>query len=546
MSTPAQAFAPVLTNRLWLVCALLLWVGCSAAYFLTAPGRIDMFDGGIRHDVTESLIEIGMPAVRDPNFPGIPGRRGLRYAWYELGSSLAAVPFVWLGGALGHGSLESRQFAFAMTTVPFASGVVALLFMIYGRLGCSLPQALRWSLVVAFATLLWPYAGSTFDAAMQAFWLTLAVWASVEALAAESYAWAVVSAFSFAILINIQEAYVVLAGCAVGVLPVSFRGILQRLRHPIVMVVLAGAAAGLLLIGAANFARYGNPMTTGRQITTGPFPVWGNPMRGLAGLLLSPAKSIFLYSPTCVAALVGLYRLSIRHPNRFAPIVACLGLHLALISTLRFWHGEWAWGPRYLVATVPLVSIGLPFAWRQGRQRILKVALCGVGVYVQFLAISVDHQRYYFDRSLAPFFWLDEKWMYRDSPLFARPRELRNVLRGRDVKHVHAFVPGPRPLSMTSSIFAPAEPATGHFWMRQYLVFVVPRPWTMWSWYLTPEQRPGNLVGMMVAGVAAALLGFGGLFALIFLRRTPSSPSSQTKETEEETREHDLSSQTHR
>jgi len=546
MSTPAQAFTPVLTNRLWLLCALLLWVGCSAAYFLTAPGRIDMFDGGIRPDVTESLIEIGVPAVRDPNFPGIPGRRGLRYAWYELGSSVAAVPFVRLGGALGHGALESRQFAFAMTTVPFASGVVALLFMIYGRLGCSLPQALRWSLVVAFATLLWPYAGSTFDAAMQAFWLTLAVWALVEALRAESYAWAVVSALSFAMLINIQEAYVVLAGCVVGVLPISFRRILQRLRHPIVIVVLTGAAAGLLLIGAANFARYGNPMTTGRQITSGPFPVWGNPMRGLAGLLISPAKSIFLYSPTCVVALLGLYRLSTRYPNRFAPILACLGLHLALISTLRFWHGEWAWGPRYLVATVPLVSIGLPFAWPPGRQRILKAALCGLGVCVQLLAISVDHQVYYFDRSLAPFFWLDETWMYRDSPLFARPRELRRVLRGRDIKYVHAFVPGPRPLSMTSSIFAPEQPVTGHFWVRQYLVFVVPRPWTIWSRYLTPDQRPGNVERMTLVGVAAAFIGFAGLSALIFVRRSPSSPSSQTEETEEEAREHDLSSQAHR
>jgi len=381
---------------------------------------------------------------------------------------------------------------------------------------------------------------------MQAFWLTLAVWASVEALSARSYAWAVVSAFSFAMLINIQEAYVVLAGCAVGVLPISFRRILQRLRHPIVIVILAGAAAGLLLIAAVNFARYGNPMTTGRQITTGPFPVWGNPLRGLAGLLISPAKSIFLYSPTCAVALLGLYRLSTRHSNRFAPILACLGLHLALISTLRFWHGEWAWGPRYLVATVPLVSIGLPFAWRPSRQRILKAALCSLGVCIQLLAISVDHQVYYFDRSLAPFFWLDERWMYRDSPLFARPRELRRVLRGRDIKHAHALVPGPRPLSMTSSIVAPPQPATGHFWVRQYLVFVVPRPWTIWSWYLTPAQRPGNVERMMVAGVAAAFLSFGSLFALILLQGSPPSPSAQTEETEEETREHDLSSQAHR
>ena len=127
-----------------------------------------MFDGGIRHEVTESLLDIGVPAVRDPAFPGLPGRRGRRYAWYELGSSIAAMPLVAAGRALGHGSLESRQFAFSMTSVPFASAAVALVFLIYGRLGCPLPRAVGWSLVVTFGTLLWPYAGSSFDAAMQA------------------------------------------------------------------------------------------------------------------------------------------------------------------------------------------------------------------------------------------------------------------------------------------------------------------------------------------------------------------------------------------
>ena len=130
-------------------------------------------------------------------------------------------------------------------------------------------------------------------------------------------------------------------------------------------------------------------------------------------------------------------------------------LHLALISMLRFWHGEWAWGPRYLVATVPLVSIGLPFAWPAGRQVTLKRAVCAAGLVVQCLAISVDHQRYYFDRSLAPFFWLDESWMYRDSPLLARPRELASIVRGDDIEYALALVPAPRPFSMTSSIFGP-------------------------------------------------------------------------------------------
>ena len=80
-----------------------------------------MFDGGIRHDVTESLIDIRLPAVRDPWFPGLPGRWGLRYAWDQLGSSVSAIPFVLAGSWLGHGSLEARQFAFSLTTVPFAA-----------------------------------------------------------------------------------------------------------------------------------------------------------------------------------------------------------------------------------------------------------------------------------------------------------------------------------------------------------------------------------------------------------------------------------------
>jgi len=518
-----RPLVPVWRSGRWLAGALLLWVACSAAYFLTAPGRIDMFDGGIRHEVTESLIEIGVPAVRDPAFPGIPGRWGYRYAWYELGSSITAIPFVLVGRALGHGSLESKQFAFSMTTVPFAAAVAALLFLIYGRLGVPLKRALAWALVFAFGTLMWPYAGSSFDAALQAFWLTLAVWSAVEAFEGRSIRWAVVSAIAFAMLINVQEAYVVLVGCAAATAPLTLASVRQRLRDPVVIVVLAGGAAGLLLIAGANFVRYGDPTNTGRMITTGTHPVFGNPLVGLAGLLVSPAKSIFLYSPTCCIAGVGLMRLMKSDARRLAPIPACIVLHLALISLLRFWHGEWAWGPRYLVATLPLVSIGLPFASRSSSGRRIGAVVAAVAVAVQILAVSVDHQRYYFDRSLTPFFWLDESKMYTDSPLLARPRELVLIARGNVVKHARALVPGPRPMSMTSSIFGPPAPqlALGRMWTRQYVVFDVPRPWTFWGRRLPAEQRPGNVELMTIVGGVIALAGFAALAMVAFARDEP-------------------------
>jgi hypothetical protein len=520
-------------NRSWLACAALLWVGCSAVYFLTSPGRIDMFDGGIRHDVTESLIDIGVPAVRDPWFPGLPGRGGYRYAWYELGSSVAAIPFVLLGGRLGHRSLEAKQFAFSMTSVPFAAGAVALVFLIYGRLGLSIRRALSWSLVVAFGTLLWPYAGSSFDAALQAFWLTLAIWAIVEALTSSSKAWAVVSGAAFAVLVNVQEAYVVLGGSMLAVYPFTIAALRKRLSRSVIYVAGAGLTVGVLLIFAANAYRYGNPLETGRVVTGGEIPVLGDPLIGLFGLAFSPAKSILLYSPTVILGLIGLRRLVTGDPERFMPIPACLAIHLALVSSLRFWAGEWAWGPRYLVATVPLVSLGLPFAWPEGEKRQLKWLICGAALTVQLLAISVDHQRYYFERSFEPFFWRDESRMYTDSPLAARAGELATILKGKEWRQAHALVPGPRPFSMTSSIFGPGPGQPPPEWMRNYLVFLVPRPWTLWGWYVPTYERPGPIGLMTMAGAVVALASVGALFALV--GREPSAvPHSQ--ETQEKAR----------
>jgi hypothetical protein len=237
-------------------------------------------------------------------------------------------------------------------------------------------------------------------------------------------------------------------------------------------------------------------------------PLVGNPLVGLAGLFLSPAKSVLLYSPTYAFALLGVRRLMQRDRQRFTVIGGCLMIHIALIASLKFWAGEWAWGPRYLIASLPLACIGLPFAARTGTPRRLLLTACGLGLVVQLLGISVDHQRYYFERSLVPFFWVVESSMYRDSPLFARPAELLAVMREADLPRVRALVPGPRPRSMTSTTYGPdhANILRVPAWMREHLVFVVPRPWPLWSRYLTAEERPGPTERLAAAGCAAALV----------------------------------------
>ena len=47
--------------------------------------------------------------------------------------------------------------------------------------------------------------------------------------------------------------------------------------------------------------------------------------------------------------------------------------------------------------------------------------------------------------------------------------------------------------------------------MREYLVFVVPRPWTLWSRYLPEDQRPGRTDLMSVIGLLVAIASLGTL-----------------------------------
>jgi hypothetical protein len=299
-----------------------------------------------------------------------------------------------------------------------------------------------------------------------------------------------------------------------------------------VWIVALGVACGVGAVLAYNTLAFGNPLKIGRSTVAHPLVGW--PPVGLVGLFLSPAKSILLYSPTYLFALVGLRRLIRHRPTEFAVIGACLVVHVLITSSLRFWAGEWAWGPRYLIVSLPLATIGLPFA-TGARIKPAVVAACGAGLVVQLLAISVDHQRYYFERSFSPYFWLDESTMYTDSPLLARPGELLAVIQGRDLDQVRALVPARRPLSMTSSLFGPPPDrmADAPRWMRQYLVFLVPRPWTLWSRYLAPELRPGRTDLMTRAGLVLAVAAFG-LLALRFPDRSAlgASPLPQAQETQ--------------
>jgi hypothetical protein len=156
-------------------------------------------------------------------------------------------------------------------------------------------------------------------------------------------------------------------------------------------------ALSLVALAAYNVARSGHPLDLGyAPDETFTHPVW----RGLAGFLVSPGKSIFLFSPILLAAILGIPALLRR--DRAA---ALLSLGVVLLYPLLYagwfmWWGGWSWGPRFLVPVLPFLSmflapvldwvLGPSRWWAKGVLLVLVLA----SLLVQVLGVTVDFNRY--------------------------------------------------------------------------------------------------------------------------------------------------------
>ncbi len=150
--------------------------------------------------------------------------------------------------------------------------------------------------------------------------------------------------------------------------------------------------AAVLVWGALNMARFGNPLDMG--LLRDPTPGFGSSIfRGLAGLLFSPGASLFLYSPVVLLAVPALWR-AWRDDRATgwllgSPVV----LLLLLYAQLGNWAGGRSYGGRYMVVVLPLCCVPLArwLAAVRGRAaRWLVGAVCVASVLVQVPGVAVD------------------------------------------------------------------------------------------------------------------------------------------------------------
>ena len=540
------------------------WIGAGififvlAIYVLSSPGRIDLIDGQARYEVTYNWLVEGRPVLRDPwikPWMAVSGRRGLPYSGYGAPASVFSMPLVWLGLLADDPPGEPSRFLFSLTSSVFGALIAVVLYLFYIELGLAVREALVWTMVNAFTTLVWPISNSTFDNVQHAFFAISGVYLGHLSAKRKSRLLAAAGGMVAGVLILYQEYFLLLipalALCTLDWPPVTdhsltaahkttpkplwaqlsadirndIQALVDLVRSPFrgrgearescvrLLCFLTTVGVGLALSFAYNDLRFGSFLDTGklRFVTRRAYPLLGNPLAGFVTLLLSPGKSVFLYSPPLILGVLGIRHLWRRKPEVGTAIVAASTILLLFISCISFAGGDWCWGPRYLVVLLPLWALAFPFMVRERRlQRNLVVVIVGLGLVVQVLALSIEHQRFFFQRGLNDFFWSEDPWFYcKHSALFARVSEVISLKDGLPPT-AQEFNAIPIPEWSTYTILGPPPKMPRSLapqWMRHFKIFYLPRPWPIWMWQVKPDLRPISLEAWLAGLCGLGLLG---------------------------------------
>jgi hypothetical protein len=285
------------------------------------------------------------PEVEDPFARTVGGRR---VSIYPVASAVLAAPVFALAQGMFAMDETGAALAGKWAASLFTALAGAVVFVIVGRRHPHV-EAFWTAFVFALGTSMW----STSQALWQhpAAVLALAVALLFLSLAARDPAWAGRAGLPLALAVAARHADVAL---------VAALAIAAAVRWPRQLPRMIGwGAPVVLLVLAYQWAYFGSPLAHGFAGSAARFgEPWG---RGHLGLLASPAKGLFVFTPVLLLAPMGV-ALAFRKGERWwaASLAAAAVAHWAFVGRWTEWHGGESFGPRMMTDAVPLLVVFLP------------------------------------------------------------------------------------------------------------------------------------------------------------------------------------------
>jgi len=302
---------------------------------------------------------------------------------------LYVLPAWWLAAnGVGYDDVRARVIIVAMERFSAASLTAlsaSLLCVVLLRL-----TTWRWALVL---TVIYALGTSTWSIASQALWahglaeLCVVILCAIFLAPEMSRAGAVGAGLAAAVMVANRPQMIVLAALALGFLWVHHR------RHVIAFAAIPAIVGAILFAYNRSVFQH----VTGGYGSLGHFD--GALLPGLAGLLASPNRGLFVYTPIMLFAVWGavqVWRVGAPHWLRWLTIG--VALHVFVHAKFAEWWAGYAYGPRYFTDVLPALTLFLVYGvtpWcRRWPAQMLVGALALYGVAVQAIGVYAADDRW--------------------------------------------------------------------------------------------------------------------------------------------------------
>jgi hypothetical protein len=383
---------------------LRLFMALFLALFLCAAGY-DASEGVNHYDLAQNLVRngtLGMKHTESTVFTRGPD--GRMYAMHEIGNALTMVPWIVAGNAVSHLAGKrlkldkaDRLSAFLVCLngpLELAAMATAFFWILVRRFRVSSAIAMQTCAALAFGTTLFPYSKLAYDGLLLSALLVGALacaWAYEE----QPRLWLAALAgcfLGYGVITKIPAVFFIpaITWCLAAA---SWRAVSSRTELAKVL-----AAAGLPLLAAAIWQGYYNQLRTGHfwlpPVLTGHSAEY-HTFRGahfftaLAGVLVSPGKSIFLYSPPLLIGIAGWWLMYREHRGQALTLAGFVLPFFLWQCSWKYWTGDWGWGPRYfLIVVAPLMLPAAFWLKRATRaRRLVWAAVLAWGFVIQTAAV---------------------------------------------------------------------------------------------------------------------------------------------------------------
>jgi len=253
-------------------------------------------------------------------------------------------------------------------------------------------------LTYGFGTIAWVYAKTFFSHSTAAFFVLLSLYLFVSMTRDENTHYVYTKSVLSGIALGLATLIRYTSFLFVFPLVVYFFRKKISLKKMRAILFILPLLIFILLAGWYNWVCFDSPFITGYSLN----PLYGNETIrfttpfyvGLWGLLISPKRGLFVYSPVLLFSIVGIKKLYTEAKEETFLLVSSFLLLLLFYSSWWYWPGGLCYGPRLLYSAIPFFTIPIGKSIDSYRHKrvfwiIFLILLC-FSIYAQFAAVATD------------------------------------------------------------------------------------------------------------------------------------------------------------